>query len=149
MYIRTLGFVASSSNTSPFVFKGGADTVYLLLYVDDIILIASSTTLQGRLIHCLHAEFTMTDLGDIHHFLGIAVTRTPGSLFLSQHQYTTDLLHHAGMLECHATTAPVGTRAKLYPTDGSFVANPSEYQSVVDSLQYLTLTCPDTAYTVQ
>jgi len=37
-----LGFVSSESDHSLFVYKTGADTAYLLLYVDDIVLTASS-----------------------------------------------------------------------------------------------------------
>jgi hypothetical protein len=55
----------------------------LLLYVDDIILIASSAALLQRITARLHSEFAMTDLGDLHHFLGIVVTRSPQGLFLS------------------------------------------------------------------
>lgn len=40
-YIRGLGFAASATDTSLFVYKEGAATAYLLLYVDDIILTAS------------------------------------------------------------------------------------------------------------
>jgi hypothetical protein len=44
-YLLTLGFVEAKSDTSLFVFHRGADTVYLLLYIDDIVLTASSTML--------------------------------------------------------------------------------------------------------
>jgi hypothetical protein len=40
-----LGFVKSKSNTSLFIFRRGTDTIYLLLYVDDIVLTASSAAL--------------------------------------------------------------------------------------------------------
>jgi hypothetical protein len=30
----------------------------------------------------------MTDMGQLHHFLGISGTRSASSLFLSQRQYT-------------------------------------------------------------
>ena len=41
-YIRQLGFVASASDTSLFIYKDGTSMAYLLLYVDDIVLTASS-----------------------------------------------------------------------------------------------------------
>ncbi|GKD05800.1 ribonuclease H-like domain-containing protein [Tanacetum coccineum] len=53
----------------------GADTAYLLLYVDDIVLTASSSDLLQQIITSLHAEFSMTDLGSLNYFLGISVTR--------------------------------------------------------------------------
>jgi len=91
----------------------------------------------------------MTDLGDLHHFLGISVTRSADGLFLSQRQYAVDLLQRAGMIECHSTATPVDARAKLSATDGSPVADPTQYRSLAGGLQYLTLTRPDIAYAVQ
>lgn len=41
-YLLSLGFVEAKSDTSLFVFRRGSDTAYLLLYVDDIVLTASS-----------------------------------------------------------------------------------------------------------
>ncbi|GKD12457.1 ribonuclease H-like domain-containing protein, partial [Tanacetum coccineum] len=49
----------------------GLHTAYLLLYVDDIVLTASSTALLQRIIASLHAEFSMTDLGTLNYLLGI------------------------------------------------------------------------------
>jgi hypothetical protein len=83
-YIAAMGFIASITDTSLFVLCSGHDMAYLLLYVDDIIITASSTPLLQRLLDQLHSEFAMTDLGDLHYFLGIAVTRSSDSLFLSQ-----------------------------------------------------------------
>jgi hypothetical protein len=91
----------------------------------------------------------MTDLGDLYHFLGISVTRSKDGLFLSQRQYAADLLQHAGMAECHPTTTPVDTQAKLSATDGAPVADATQYRRLAGALQYLTLTRPDLAYAVQ
>jgi hypothetical protein len=99
----------------------------------------------------LASEFAMTDLGDLHHFLGISVTRSPNDLFLSQRQYTVDLLQRAGTAECHSTATPVDTQAKLSASDGAplSTSDSSDYMSLVGALQYLTLTRPDLAYAVQ
>ena len=58
--------------------------MYLLLYVDDIVLTASSTQLLRRVIHALQHEFSMKDLGELHHFLGMHVQRSGSGLLLSQ-----------------------------------------------------------------
>uniref|UniRef100_A0A0A9BJK1 Reverse transcriptase Ty1/copia-type domain-containing protein n=1 Tax=Arundo donax TaxID=35708 RepID=A0A0A9BJK1_ARUDO len=49
----------------------------------------------------------MTDLGELHYFLGISVTRSDSGMFLCQKQYAADLLHRVGMSDCHSTTTPV------------------------------------------
>jgi len=123
--------------------------VYLLLYVDDIVLTTSSDALLHSIIGRLRTEFAMTDLGVLHQFLGISVTRSSDGLFLSQRQYALDLLQRAGMSECHSTTTPVDCKSKLSATEGPLVADPSEYRSIAGALQYLTLTRPDLAYAVQ
>jgi hypothetical protein len=66
------------------VYKDGSSTAYLLLYVDDIVLTASSIELLDSIIRRLHTEFAMTNLGDLHHFLGISITHTSDGLFRSQ-----------------------------------------------------------------
>jgi hypothetical protein len=65
-----------------FILCRGPNMVYLLLYVDDIILIASSSELLRRTIAVLQREFAMKNLGLLHHFLGITVERRPDGLFL-------------------------------------------------------------------
>jgi hypothetical protein len=49
--------------------------VYLLLYVDVIVLTASSSALLHSVIVALKKEFAMKDLGSLHFFLGVAVQR--------------------------------------------------------------------------
>jgi hypothetical protein len=76
-------------------------------------------------------------------------SQSPTGLHLSQRQYAIDLLKRAGMTECHATTTPVDTYAKLSTTSGAPVSNPSYYRIIVGALQYLTLTRQDLSYVVQ
>jgi hypothetical protein len=66
------GFVEAKADTSPFVFRCVLDTTYLL-YVNDIVLTASSHDLLRCIISFLQQEFVMKDLGELHHFLGITV----------------------------------------------------------------------------
>jgi hypothetical protein len=73
--LLSLGFVEAKSDTSLFIFRQGFETIYLLLYVDDIVLTASSTKLLQQNISALEREFSMKDLRQLHHFLGISVQR--------------------------------------------------------------------------
>jgi hypothetical protein len=56
-YLHTLGFVTSKSDTSLFVLHSTTATAYLLLYVDDIILTASTTSLPHHIINSLQSVF--------------------------------------------------------------------------------------------
>jgi hypothetical protein len=106
-YLTTLGFIEAKSDTSVFIFRRDLDTVYLLLYVDDIILTASSTELLRCTIFALQREFAMKDLRPLHHFLGITVERRPNGLFLHQRTYTLDILKRAIMADCKSCMTPV------------------------------------------
>jgi hypothetical protein len=83
-FLLTLGFVEAKSDTSLFIYHHGAETAYLLLYVDDIVLTASSESLLRRIITSLQQEFAMKDLGVLHHFLGVTVEPHPVGLLLHQ-----------------------------------------------------------------
>ena len=96
-YLLTLGFIEAKSDTSLFIYRRGSDLVYLLLYVDDIVLTASSAGLLRWAIQALQSEFSMKDLGSLHHFLGIIVTSDSSGLLLSQRQYSIETLERAGM----------------------------------------------------
>lgn len=112
--LPTLGFVEARSDTLLFVFTHDTETAYLLLYVDDIVLTASSMHLLRRIISSLQTEFAMKDLGSLHHFLGVSVQRTSGGLFLSQKQYALDILDRAGMAECKPCSTPVDTNPSCW-----------------------------------
>uniref|UniRef100_A0ACD5T832 Uncharacterized protein n=1 Tax=Avena sativa TaxID=4498 RepID=A0ACD5T832_AVESA len=148
-FLHTIGFTTSKCDTSLFILHHASDVAYLLLYVDDIILTANTSSLLHKIIAALSHEFSMTDLGDIHHFLGINVTRTPRGLFLSQQQYALEVLDRANMLNCHPISTPVDTKSKMSANDGKICTDPTLYRSLAGALQYLTLTRPDLSYAVQ
>jgi hypothetical protein len=142
----SLGFVETKSDNSLFIYRRGPDTAYLLLYVDDIVLTASSDDFLKHIIGALQREFAMTDMGPLHHFLGM--TRSTYGLFLSQRQYTRDILERAGMSACKSCSTPVDVHSKL-SGDGPPVADATQYRSLAGALQYLTFTRPDIAFVVQ
>nr|GEV65606.1 putative polyprotein [Tanacetum cinerariifolium] len=72
VFIASIGFISSKSDNSIFTYHRGCDTIYLLLYVDDIILTISSAGLVHRVISWLSIEFAMMDLGELSYFLDIA-----------------------------------------------------------------------------
>jgi hypothetical protein len=148
-HLLQLGFVEAKTDTSLFIYHHGKDMAYLLLYVDDIILTASSDALLRRLTDALQQEFSMKDLGPLHHFLGMEVQRSSNGFFLSQRQYMIDILERAGMAACKPCSTPVDLNPKLSAAVGDPVADPTDFRSLAGALQYLTFTRPDITYAVQ
>lgn len=132
-----------------FILQRDDSIAYLLVYVDDIILTASTPRALHHVISSLKREFSMTDLGELHHFLGINVTPNTHGLFLCQQQYALEVLERAKMLNCKPVSTPIDTQSKLSAHDGCLLDNPTLYRSLAGALQYLTLTRPDLSYAVQ
>lgn len=99
--IRTLllsiGFDYSLLDASLFVFIKGSVYVYLLLYVDDIVINGSCSHIVAKIITSLSARFSLKDLRELLYFLGIEIHRTPTRLCLTQLKYTTDILSRTKM----------------------------------------------------
>jgi histone deacetylase 1/2 len=57
--------------------------MFILVYVDDIIVASSSSKATSLLLKNLEEEFALKDLGELHYFLGIQVKREKEGLLLS------------------------------------------------------------------
>ncbi|GJT00676.1 ribonuclease H-like domain-containing protein [Tanacetum coccineum] len=147
-YAIRVSFQHSKTDSSLFVFHRGSDIAYLLLYVDDIILTASSSAFLHRIIASLHSEFAMKDLGSLNYFLGISAQRSTSGLFLSQSKFAEEILERAHMQHCNPCRTPVDTESKL-GSNGDPIIDPTLYRSLAGALQYLTFTRPDISYAVQ
>ncbi|XP_073367905.1 uncharacterized protein [Aegilops tauschii subsp. strangulata] len=125
-------------------------TMYILVYVDDIILVSSSASATDRLVSSLGDEFAVKDLGRLHYFLGLEVLHSDGGLTLTQKKYSQDLLRRAGMLQCKSATTPMSATDKLTALAGDLLApeDATEYRSIVGGLQYLLITRPDISFAV-
>ncbi|KAK1607289.1 hypothetical protein QYE76_030962 [Lolium multiflorum] len=101
LVLGSLGFSPSVADTSLFVLRRKDVTIYLLVYVDDIIVLSSISAAIPRLLDQLRSEFSVKDLGVLHYFLGIEVSSlTSGSLVLRQRKYALYLLARAAMTRC-------------------------------------------------
>lgn len=79
--LHTFGFVNAKLDTSLFIYSG----IYILCYVDDIIITENNATLVVDMIKKLDTSFSLKDLGKLSYFLGIEVHRTNSNqLHLSQ-----------------------------------------------------------------
>ncbi|XP_060190854.1 uncharacterized mitochondrial protein AtMg00810-like [Lycium barbarum] len=97
----------------------------------------------------LNSEFVMKELGPLSYFLGIAVTRHAGGLFLSQKKYAEEIIERASMSSFRPSATPVDTKPKLSATSTLPFKDPSLYRSLAGALQYLTFTRSDILYVVQ
>ena len=146
----SLGFKSSKAGTSLFIYNKGNVTMFILVYVDDIIIASSTEKATAALLQDLREEFALKDLGDLHYFLGIEVSKVREGIVLSQGKYANELLQRVGMTQCKPVSTPLSTSEKLSLHDGVLLGpeDATEYRSIVGALQYLTLIRPDIAFSV-
>jgi hypothetical protein len=95
--LQSLGFVPSKADISLFIYVKAAVTIYVLVYVDGIIVTNSSPAAIDALLADLQSEFALKDLGDLHYFLGIEVKSTADGILLTQEKYASDILRRVGV----------------------------------------------------
>ncbi|KAL9238891.1 hypothetical protein vseg_013261 [Gypsophila vaccaria] len=146
-FLTQSGFNNAISDTSLF-YKHGTHSLFLLVYVDDIIITGSDPNTVDRFISTLAARFSLKDLGHLTYFLGVEVLPCPHGLFLNQHKYIRDLLQKAKMSEAKPASTPLDSNTSLTLKSGTPLTTPTDYRMLVGSLQYLFLTRPDIAFAV-
>lgn len=146
--LTRLGFAASDAD--PCMFYRGADVerVYLLIYVDDGIIIGRQKEVQAALADIAGA-FDIKDVGEVSYFLGLQLrrNRAQGQIWLGQPKYARDMLQRFGMSDCKPVVTPLEANTHLGCSDGEPVESDIPYAELVGSLLYLTVnTRPDLAF---
>ena len=124
--------------------------VYLLLYVDDILIASQSKTKVDQLKKLLKAEFKMKDLGPARRILGMDILRDRSrrTLRLSQERYLNQVLKTFGMKDASASSQ-FKLRAVTKPEEAEQMRKMEgvPYASTVGSLMYAMVgSRPDLAY---
>jgi histone deacetylase 1/2 len=148
--LQELGFLPSKADTSLFLYAKSGIIIFVLVYVDDIIVTSSSDAAISVLLKNLMANFAIKDLGDLHYFLGLEVKRTHDGLLLTQEKYAHDILTRVGMIDCKPAPTPMSPSEPLSLHEVTPLGpdDSSQYRSIVGALQYLTLTRPDLSFSV-
>jgi histone deacetylase 1/2 len=102
------------------------------------------------LLQDLRKAFALKDLGDLHYFWGIEVKKLRDGITLTQEKYAMDLLTRVGMKDSKIAPTPLSSSEKLSAMEGDPLGpdDSTRYRSIVGALQYLTLTRPDIAFSV-
>ena len=137
LQLKSLGFVASKADTSLFIYSKANTFMFVLIYVDDIIVASSSQNATNALLHDLSSEFALKDLGDLHFFLGIEVKKVQDGIMLSQEKYATELLTRMGMKDCKPSPTPLSSSEQLSAHEGEPLKEEesTKYRSTVGALQ--------------
>ncbi|KAI5338773.1 hypothetical protein L3X38_018045 [Prunus dulcis] len=118
-YFTAVGFQKSPSEATLYVKAAESGILIVSLYVDDIIYTGSSEELVMSFKTEMMKRYEMTDLGLLHHFLGLGVIQAESYIFLHQKKYARTLLDKFGLKDCKAVSTPLAMNEKLSKEDGS------------------------------
>ncbi|PKU78730.1 Retrovirus-related Pol polyprotein from transposon TNT 1-94 [Dendrobium catenatum] len=148
-HLYQFGFKVSAADPSLLVYHSGSISLYILIYVDDILLTGNDQVNIDKLLDSLQGQFSMRNLGKLSQFLGIHVSSQKYGLHLSQTAYAKQILDKAGMANSKPVATPSVYKASVTTTAEVEFENPQLYRQIAGSLQYLTLTRPDITFAVQ
>jgi hypothetical protein len=144
--MQKLGFKAAKADPCLYILKDRE--LFILLYVDDCMILGKSMDDIRWVKKELFKSFEMKDLGKMETFLGmeIAIDNKKGTVEISHRQYIEKLLKRFGMEDSNPCGTPMDPGTKLKDSENH---TDEPYRELIGSLQYLALmTRPDIAVAV-
>lgn len=105
------------ADTSLFIFELCQVIVYILVYIDDILLTSNDNSVINSFIYRLYSQFALKDLGPLHFFLGFEVIQTSNGLHLAQTKYAKVILLKANMHEYEPCSVLITANTKIFLID--------------------------------
>jgi len=146
-FLKSQGFDNIDPDACLYLLMDEGEIIIVLVYVDDLLLAASSLAAIYKIKDALHKRFEMKDLGEAKFILGLEIRRDKafGTLKLSQSEYAGKVLEMSGMDECNPIGTPLEVGLQLVKADESDDALP--YVEAVGSVMKLMVgTRPDFAF---
>lgn len=108
------GFKQCKTDYGLYVKQYNGQIVYLLLYVDDLLISGTDIECVNKTKEMLKRNFSMKDLGLAKYFLGISIEQDAinGILKISQKAFLKQILQKYNMSECKSVATPMDSKFK-------------------------------------
>jgi hypothetical protein len=151
-FIKGIEFMKSEADPSVYVAQVGDVKFFIVVHVDDLILVCNNQNKLLQIKKELNQKFEMKDLRELHLFLGMEVERNCDEqlLRINQIKYLKEILKRFRMQECKPIRVPFDPKMKLQRNaNGNDESKGFPYQQAVGSLMYAMLcTRLDLAYPI-
>ena len=155
--IKSFDFIRNAEDPCVYYKRKGSNIVFMIVYVDDILIIGNNIPLMQSVKDWLSKTFMMKDLGEACYIVGIKIhrDRSKRMLGLSQSTYVDKVLKRFAMENSKRGSLPANHGIKLSKKDCPSKEADIErmkdipYASAIGSIMYaMTCTRPDLAYAV-
>ncbi|KAJ9559520.1 hypothetical protein OSB04_004680 [Centaurea solstitialis] len=96
----------------------------------------------------MKSEFEMSDMGEMHYFLGVQVVQTEMGIHICQKKYAREILTRFNMEDCNSVKNPIVPGCKLIKDDQSGFVDVGLYRQMVGCIMYLATTRPDLMFVI-
>lgn len=123
--------------------------MYLVIYVDDMLLVGNDKTKIMKIVEKLSTEFKMKDLKEVSRFMGlnVKIDRSKKTISIDQSHYSLKILEKFNMIECNTIKTPIEQNLKLERGDSSDSELP--YRELIGILMFLCMgSRPDLSFAV-
>ena len=83
-YLVSHGFTRGKANQTLFIKREDGELIVARVYVDDIIFRSTKDELAYSFSKLMQAEFEISMIGELTHFLGLQIRQQDSGIFLSQ-----------------------------------------------------------------
>ena len=147
-YLVSHGFTRGKTDQTLFIKKEDGELIVAQVYVDDIIFGSTKDKIAHGFSKLMQAEFKMSMIGELTHFLGLQIRQLDSSIFLSQSKYAKNLVKKFGLESASSVRILISPNVKLTVDLLDKSVDSSLYRSMIGSLLYLTTSRPDISYNV-
>jgi len=146
--LKCHGFIQCTSDYYLFRYGEENNIVFLLVYVDDIILAGPNTDCLTSCQNILQNLFKLNVVGDLKFFLGLEIAKSKQGINLCQRKYIIQLLQDIGFLNAKSAVIPMDPNLHLTSIDGDLLPDPSAYRRLLGRLMYICISRPDIYFAV-
>jgi hypothetical protein len=125
--------------------------IFVILYVDDLLIAAPTVDLIFQTRDALRAVYTLKELGEVKRFLGFDIRRDRDArkVFISQETYIRALLAKRGMEDCNPASTPWPSKFELPAVWDALPEHQKQFIKDTGSVNWASCgTRPDISYTV-
>jgi hypothetical protein len=158
-HLKSMSFDQCKSDSCVFIKndKTTKKVIFVLVYVDDMMLVSNSRELIQDIKQTLKLEFELKDMGLAQYLFGLKLERTKNGLWLGQPTYTETILKEMGMWNVAGSNESIQTKPNpmaptwVHDTKRGWLTEDekSKFISIVMKLSYLAQqTRPDILFAV-
>ena len=148
-YLVSHSFRRGQAEQTLFIKRENGELIVVQVYVNDIIFESTKDELAHDFLKLMQAEFEMSMIGELSHFLGLQIHQQESGIFISQSKYAKNLVKKFGLESASPVRTPMSPNVKLNVDLLGKNIDSSLYRNMIGSLLYLIASKPNINYSIE